>query len=119
MVRSGARLLHIILPEKFEMWKLENAVLGMFHKVLQCHGRTFGIDLRSPRPLSGSAGGGGGGGGEGDVGEYACLPRSFLRENLESTDLETLFVECFIRCFFRKVNLIHLGIILPIKPFFL
>ena len=44
MVISGARLLHAILPEKFEMWKLENAVLGMFHKVLQCHGRTFGID---------------------------------------------------------------------------
>ena len=62
VVRYGARLLHTILPEKFEMWKLENAVLGMFHKVLQCHGRTFGIDLRSPRPLSGSAGGGGGGG---------------------------------------------------------
>ena len=63
MVRSGARLLHTctILPEKFEMWKLENAILGMFHKVLLCHGRTFiGIDLRSPRPQSGSRGGGGG-----------------------------------------------------------
>ena len=60
MVRSGARLLHTILPEKFEMWKLENAILGMFHKVLLCHGRTFiGIDLRSPRPQSGSRGGGG------------------------------------------------------------
>ena len=59
MVRSGARLLHTILPEKFEMWKLENAILGMFHKVLLCHGRTFiGIDLRSPRPQSGSRGGG-------------------------------------------------------------
>ena len=59
VVRSGARLLHTILPEKFEMWKLENAILGMFQKVLLCHGRTFiGIDLRSPRPQSGSRGGG-------------------------------------------------------------
>ena len=103
MVRSGARLLPTILPEKFEMWKLENAVLGMFHKVLRCHGRTFGIDLRSPRPQLGSGGRGGG-----DVWEHARLPHSFLPENLESTDLETLFLECFIRCFFRKVNLIHL-----------
>ena len=112
MVRSGARLLHTILPEKFKMWKLE----------LQCHGRTFGIDLRSTRQQlgsGGSGGSGGGGGGGGDVWEHACLPHSFLPENLESTDSETLFLECFIRCFFRKVNLIHLyGIILPIKPFF-
>ena len=115
MVRSGARLLYTILPGKFEMWKLENAVLGMFHKFLQCHGRTFGTDLRSPRPQPGSGAWWGGGG---DVGEHARLPHSFLPENLESTDLETLFPECFIRCFFRKVNLIHLGIILPIKPFF-
>ena len=50
----------------------------------------------------------GGGGGGGDVREHARLPRSFLPENLESTNLETLFLECFMRCFFRKVNLIHL-----------
>ena len=65
-------------------------------------------------PQSGSGGVGGGG-----VWEHARLPHSFLPENMESTDLETLFLEFFIRCFFRKVNRIHLGIILPNKLFFL
>lgn len=111
--RSGARLPHTTLPEKFDMWKVKNADLGMFHKILQCNGQTFGIDLRSPRPRSGRWGEGGGCGGA------RTSPSLLLPENLESTDLETLFLECFIRCFFRKFNLIHLGIILPIKPFFL
>ena len=45
------------------------------------------------------------------MGQHARLPHSFLPENSESTDLETLFPECVIKCFFRKVNLIHLRII--------
>ena len=49
-------------------------------------------------------------GGGGDVREHARLPHSFLPENLESTNLETLFLECFMRCFFRKVNFIHKGL---------
>ena len=60
MGRSGARLPHTTLPEKFDMWKVKNADLGMFHKILQCNGQTFGIDLRSPRPRSGRWGEGGG-----------------------------------------------------------
>ena len=108
MGRSGARFPHTTLPEKFEMWKLKNADLRMFHKVLQCNGQNFGIDLGSLRAASGWEGGGGGGG---DMGQHARLPHSFLPENSESTDLETLFPECVIKCFFRNVNLIHLGII--------
>ena len=58
MGRSGARFPHTTLPEKFEMWKLKNADLGMFHKVLQCNGQNFGIDLGSLRAASGWEGGG-------------------------------------------------------------
>ena len=58
MGRSGARFPHTTLPEKFEMWKLKNADLGMFHKVLQCNGQNFGIDLGSLRAASGWGGGG-------------------------------------------------------------
>ena len=60
MGRSGACFPHTTLPEKFEMWKLKNADLGMFHKVLQCNGQNFGIDLGSLRAASGWGGGGGG-----------------------------------------------------------
>ena len=76
MGRSGARLPHTTLPEKFDMWKVKNADLGMFHKILQCNGQTFGIDLRSPRPRSGRWGEGGGV----DVGEHARLPHSSSRK---------------------------------------
>ena len=58
MGRSGARFPHTTLPEKFEMWKLKNADLGMFHKVLQCNGQNFGIDLGSLRAASGLGGAG-------------------------------------------------------------
>ena len=58
MGRSGACFPHTTLPEKFEMWKLKNADLGMFHKVLQCNGQNFGIDLGSLRAASGWGGGG-------------------------------------------------------------
>ena len=81
MGRSGARFPHTTLPEKFEMWKLKNADLGMFHKVLQCNGQNFGIDMGSLRAASGWGGGGGGGGGGGDMGQHARLPHSFLPEN--------------------------------------
>ena len=106
MGRSGARFPHTTLPEKFEMWKLKNADLGMFHKVLQCNGQNFGIDLGSLRAASGWGGGGGRG-----YGAARTSPSLLPPGKLESTDLETLFPECVIKCFFRKVNLIHLGII--------
>ena len=110
MGRSGARFPHTTLPEKFEMWKLKNADLGMFHKVLQCNGQNFGIDLRSLRATSGR----GRGRGYGGARTSPSLPPS---GKLGIYGFRNAVSECFIRCFFRKVNLIHLGIIFPIIPF--